>query len=97
MPWLSPLRGPGGGKTINLNAYPNPTQGLINIDLTSIIGNTAIINIYNTIGQQVYSENLGMIYEAKQQLDLSNLEKGTYLITIETAGQLLQQKIILQK
>ncbi|MEL7118298.1 MAG: T9SS type A sorting domain-containing protein, partial [Bacteroidota bacterium] len=77
--------------------YPNPTQGQITIDLQAIIGNSAVLNVYNMVGQQVYSENMGMVYDAQKQLDLSNLEKGTYLITIESAGQLLQQKIVLQK
>ncbi|MEL7123667.1 MAG: hypothetical protein AAFO07_29765, partial [Bacteroidota bacterium] len=53
---VSPLRGQEGGiTTLELNTYPNPTQGLVNIELKDIIGNTAVLKVYNTIGEITYT------------------------------------------
>ncbi|MEL7121568.1 MAG: T9SS type A sorting domain-containing protein, partial [Bacteroidota bacterium] len=94
---VSPLRGLGGGKTLELKTFPNPSTGSINIDIKALIGNTAVLNVYNLSGQPVYKENLGMLHQSLYQIDLSELEAGMYIISIEAAGQLFHQKITIKK
>ncbi|MEL7121386.1 MAG: T9SS type A sorting domain-containing protein [Bacteroidota bacterium] len=91
---MSPLRGLGGGKTPQLNAWPNPTNGIVNIDLEGLTGNAVLLNIYNLKGQVVKSKNLGIVHEARQQIDLTTLEAGLYIISMESAGKRIQQKIV---
>ncbi|MEL7122194.1 MAG: T9SS type A sorting domain-containing protein [Bacteroidota bacterium] len=81
---------------VELMAWPNPLQDQVNVNLKSIIGKTAVMKIYNTIGEVVYTKNLGMVYEPLQQIDLSVLEDGVYIISIETGSKLLQNKIVKQ-
>ena len=56
--------------------FPNPTNGLITI---SGINRNTIISIYDLKGRQLSTHSL----EADQQLNLSNLTKGVYLIRID--------------
>ncbi|MEL7118555.1 MAG: T9SS type A sorting domain-containing protein, partial [Bacteroidota bacterium] len=93
---MSPLRGLGGGKSLRLKTYPNPSSGLVNIDLNSFIGNTAILKVQNLNGQVVYNENLGIVYQNQRQINLNELESGMYLLTIESAGQLATSKLIIK-
>ncbi|MEL7120578.1 MAG: T9SS type A sorting domain-containing protein, partial [Bacteroidota bacterium] len=81
-------------KITELQAFPNPTTGLLNIVVDEFIGNTAILNVYNMTGQIVMTHNLGIVYEPKQQIDLSGLETGMYIISLESAGRLVQQKVV---
>lgn len=61
--------------------YPNPTNGILNIDINNkLIG--ATYNLYNALGKQVQS---GSITENNQLLDVSNLDQGIYFITFKTS------------
>jgi hypothetical protein len=64
----------------NLQAYPNPTQNTLTLDLGTIQPSISI-NISNAIGEKVQSTN----YTNTQALDL-NIEglPGWYFIQIET-------------
>ena len=68
------------GNITNLQAYPNPTQNTLTVDLGTV-HSTVNINVSNTIGQKVQSFNA----TNTQRLDL-NLEglPGWYFIQIET-------------
>ena len=62
-----------------LLVYPNPAKDQLTIEF--VAGKEqAEIMIFNTIGKLVYS---GVIDDAQQYIDLSNLEKGLYFIRID--------------
>jgi hypothetical protein len=69
--------------------YPNPTNGIINIDFL----NRSIkkIIIYNITGKQM-SELTGL--QLNKQINLSSLEKGIYIISIQTENEIFTEKII---
>jgi hypothetical protein len=72
------------------NIFPNPSQGLINIEYSSRI--TGKVFITNGVGQRVKS------IELSKSIDLSMFEKGIYHLTIvDNNGTMLKtQRIILQ-
>ena len=72
----------------NINIYPNPTNGLININTNENINS---ISIYNIIGKQV----LNTI--DKETINISSLEDGIYFIDITTEKGIYTQRIILAK
>jgi len=60
----------------NFTVYPNPTTEILNISLnTNLI--LKQVNIYNTIGQLLQTEN-------KQQINISSLAKGSYFVEVIT-------------
>ena len=68
----------------DFNVYPNPTTGIVNIDLTLDKVTDIAIRVYNMNGQKVhYGRNIG-VNEFTGNLDLSNFGKGLYMIQIET-------------
>lgn len=75
--------------TESIIVYPNPTTGLISLDKIR----TGQLQIFNTVGQEVYAKEL----EEEQNLDLSNLEAGTYLLRIKEDKKYIQQTIIIHK
>ncbi|MEL7120129.1 MAG: T9SS type A sorting domain-containing protein, partial [Bacteroidota bacterium] len=78
-----------------LNAWPNPSSGQVNLELKSFIGSAAVLRVYDLTGKVVYNENLGMVYQNQHQIDLSDLEEGVYIISIEAAGQLAKSRVVI--
>jgi subtilisin family serine protease len=62
--------------TNNFVLYPNPTTSKIFVTSNEKFVD---VEIYNTIGQKVFSQYLGTILN-NQELDLSNLSQGTYIV-----------------
>lgn len=77
--------------------YPNPANDIVNLKLSNtVIGKNITINITNTIGQTVKTQNA--IARSSMQVSVSDLVPGTYLMYIkETNGSLWRvQKIVKQ-
>lgn len=74
-----------------IRLYPNPSQGLVNLDLNSI----RIFNysVHNAVGQTIKTQ---LIKEDKF-IDLRNLKAGLYIIKFETSRGSLTKKLVLIK
>lgn len=70
-----------------LNAYPNPTNGLVNIKLSS---DNAIksVSAYNILGSSVN------VRASDNQIDFSDLTSGIYILKIDTTKGLISKKLI---
>lgn len=68
--------------------YPNPTNGIVNIKASAEMKS---IELYSILG------NLVKTYSNEQQLDLSNLSSGTYIMKLTSVdGDISRQKLIKQ-
>lgn len=79
----------------NIQIYPNPSGGLVSIDLISgeNVKKPCFIQIYNVSGVLCFSENF--IIERTRNLDLSNLKKGVYFVNIQTDNNIYVRKLII--
>ncbi|RNI30968.1 T9SS C-terminal target domain-containing protein, partial [Hanamia caeni] len=68
----------------NLRVYPNPVHDIANVELNTVNDNTNIlILIHDMTGKIVYKKQfLSASTNVKQQVDMSNLIKGTYVMTV---------------
>lgn len=73
----------------DLIVYPNPTEGLVNIDLTSFDSNTVVVKIVSLSGAtvSVFELNAGIV----DQFDISDLQSGVYQIVVE---DLVSRKVV---
>lgn len=75
-------------ETPTISIYPNPAHNIISIESDLRV---SLINIYSIEGKRVLQFN------NKSELDISSLQKGIYLITIELeGGKRLTKRIIKQ-
>lgn len=74
----------------NITVYPNPSKGIININLQN--GETADITIYDLSGKllMTYTNNDGL-------LDLSDLPEGMYVLAIRNNNYITRANIVIQK
>lgn len=73
-----------GEKSGEIHLYPNPSSHILNISSTATISR---IEVYNQFGQvvDVHQGN-------KQQLDVSNLKTGVYLLKIKTTSEIVYKR-----
>lgn len=81
-------------KEIDLRVYPNPSQGIINLELSSELeGNNYIICIRNILGQEIYRDKF------TPYINLSNSKPGVYILSLrDKSGNILKtQKLIINQ
>lgn len=72
--------------------YPNPTFGLLNLELRNFNEAPTTIEITNTLGQVVLSKS---ITENHTQINVNDLSKGICFISIISEGKKTTQKLII--
>lgn len=78
-----------------ISVYPNPASDFIYIDTKETIKNLEV-TIYNLIGKQVLKFRANDTSERKE-IDLKNLEKGSYIIAVKGDGVEDSSRLIIQK
>lgn len=81
-------------KTINVFVYPNPTQGNLTIS-TSENYEKAEIQLLDLQGRLVYNTTVSFVNGAAQ-IDLSMIEKSTYILKINNSDGQMVQRITIQ-
>lgn len=78
-----------------VSIYPNPANNLIYVDTQEDVKNLEV-TIYNPIGKQVLRFN-AVDSSERREIDLKNLEKGSYIIKIKGDGYEETSRLIIQK
>ncbi len=73
---------------------PNPSIGIINLEFTKSF-TTGKITVTDLAGRTVYTNTLNS--SKSQQVNLSNLGNGVYLVSIETGNEQFTKKLIIKK
>ena len=81
---------------VDMSVYPNPTEGLVAINLSLETESNVGLTLSNSIGQSVYYENLGKLTKLDKSFDWSMLPKGIYTISFNVNNQKTFEKIVLQ-
>jgi hypothetical protein len=68
---------------LEVNMYPNPATGILNIDLVNFKGKEAQIRVFSIDGRMVFNHNI-IAGENKKTVDVSGFSTGTYLIQIQS-------------
>jgi len=76
-------------------AYPNPTTGLLNVDLRSSKAQQAQATVINALGQTVLTCTLST--KQPDQLNLATLAAGIYTLKLNLDGETAVKRISLQK
>jgi subtilisin-like proprotein convertase family protein len=79
----------------NLKIYPNPTSGFVNIDLgNQNLENNSIVKLFDIQGRIISTKEMKT---AVDNINISNLSDGVYIITIENGSSKTTKKIVLAK
>ena len=79
----------------DINIYPNPSKGLISIELKDFVHKDLCIEITNMYGEIIYNKQLVSLNK-KETIDLSGHAKGLYLIKVFNDKILKTKKMVLE-
>jgi hypothetical protein len=82
---------------LDLELFPNPTAGVVNIGATIPNLQDIEINVYSALGALVYTEKRNATSKFTSELDLSDQSKGVYFVSLKTANQIITRKVALTK
>jgi len=86
------------GNASSVFAFPNPTNGKLNLQWNVNTGETGNVVITDITGRQVYKSIINMTAgTGVKQIDLSGFVNGLYMITVKSASVNYNSKIQIQK
>lgn len=88
------LADPKVASTARIKAYPNPTTGIFNLDLSGFTGTEVVVRIFDATGKEKLSKMITAA-SAAEQFDLSAFTPGLYVVRVEAAnGQVQTLKLV---
>jgi hypothetical protein len=80
----------------DLVLYPNPNNGNFNIQFTSTSGNEININVHDLRGREIFNKKYSNNSLFNENLQLSNVQSGIYLVTIQDGSRKEVKKIVIE-
>jgi hypothetical protein len=77
--------------------YPNPANAYVKTQLPSQINDNSVVRIYNSFGQEVYQQKIGIPYLKESLIETSNWNNGTYILTLETDDAIYKNSFIINR
>lgn len=83
--------------TPELKVYPNPGNGLFNLEISSLNQTENIrIRAYSSTGREVFNTETAVSEGARVEIQLPDVPSGLYQLSIETSKGLISRKIMIQ-
>ncbi len=82
---------------IAIELYPNPSNGLVQIQIQSELQTQAELSVIDAIGRTIHQQTIALNQQADQwQLDLREELSGVYFVKISTADRVIVKKLLLE-
>jgi len=80
-------------------AYPNPFNPTTTLRFALVQSGEVSLAVYDVLGRQVLAQNLGALHAGEHHytLDLSGHPSGTYLVRLQSGGQVRSTRVMLVK
>jgi PKD repeat protein len=92
------LSAPTFSLNANVKLFPNPSTGLVKLNINTSERGQLLTTVLTNVGQQVYvSENNITSSTQIVDLDLSNLPNGLYYVELKLAEKVKMERIVIQK
>lgn len=79
-----------------LTIYPNPASNVINISANYDDINDAKVSIFDMVGKKVYFNNSLFAFSGEGSVDVSNFNRGVYIVEIEKGAKVETKKIVIK-
>jgi len=82
---------------VTVDYYPNPTNGLVNLEVIGLEGKDLEIAVINIFGQVILNNTVSNIgTQFQRQLDLSTQAQGIYFVRLTADGQSKMDRIVVK-
>ena len=78
----------------SFSIYPNPINDYVTLNFKSITNQSINIRVINTLGTEVYYEQIDILPTSLSTIQTSKWQAGMYTVIIESGGESYYQKLI---
>lgn len=82
---------------IDFDVYPNPTAGSVYVNGKLDKADLVSLEVYNAIGEMVFTEELGHIATISGSIDMSKYSNGIYFIRLTAGERTSMSRVVLEK
>ncbi|RRO20858.1 T9SS type A sorting domain-containing protein, partial [Flavobacteriaceae bacterium 14752] len=79
-----------------ISIYPNPANDVLNINLGQNSSQIENFTLFDLNGRQIYQKQFEDNQTQENQIDVSQLSSGVYLLTVKTQNTQYNQKVIIE-
>lgn len=81
----------------NVEVFPNPSNGLVNVNISDIVSDKLVVSVTNIVGEKVAEEVLTNVTGGSNvSFNLAKKAAGMYFVTISTGSASVTKKVVLQ-
>ncbi len=80
----------------NIRVYPNPSSGLITMELKMVGTADLDVEIYSMNGKVVYRNTFNSVSNVHEQIDLSNMARGMYMLSVRSNEGVSRSKFVIR-
>ena len=85
------------GESFSLTLMPNPTDGLVTINLQGLLGFKTTVSITSMQGKFIHREEIGTGQQTvTKRIDLRGYTSGIYLVKIQSQQGTIVQKLVIE-
>lgn len=82
---------------VDVTLFPNPTNGLVEVSMTGLAGESVMTVMLDGLGREVSREDLGNLSgQFVQRMDLAEFESGVYFLRLEVADSVEVLRVVKQ-
>ncbi len=77
-----------------IQLYPNPSSGLVTIELVNVPVKEMSVQVYDVLGQIAYRNLSAQVNSGKHVLDMTTFPEGVYLVKMIIDGQEVTKRVV---
>jgi hypothetical protein len=77
-----------------VDIYPNPATDNATISFEATESGKTTISLSNMLGQEVYTNSLGLMSSGKVTIPLQSMASGVYSVTLKCGNAVINKKLI---
>jgi hypothetical protein len=90
--------GTADNSTIGFVLAPNPAGHEVIVQILDMKeASEVVVELYNSLGQQVLRKDMGTTDYLNERLDLSGLGNGLYIVSVKAGSERFEKKLIVEK
>lgn len=93
---ITPSLNSTGFEYQNLELFPNPTKGTLNMKFTTATNNDIVVKVHDLRGRLVFEKSYTNNGTFDQAINLGNVQSGTYLVSILEGNNKVVKRIIVE-
>jgi hypothetical protein len=89
-----PVGLPESSNIYGFQVYPVPTGDLFTVKFSMPLPRECTMTVYNELGEVLLSRKVAAAAEVREDIDISNLNPGLYILKVDAPGQSMVEKIM---